>query len=461
MDGEAGNVEFGEKPENISNELKQWVDYAKAHKDVWVKCTDRGDITPTIIVERDGEVQAIISATQVDKHQGLNIAALSQIGFDPDHMTILLDAHIGRGTAKEGQTAEEAHEEFKKKYPKGMQAACDEEGACDLGDIADCLICHRIDRAGNIEMVTLPYAYHGKDGPPFRWLNENDFKEGIFKASKDGDGGKVLTGLIPDALREIMSKKSVLEDIPMLKELTKNMDFTPERARFHTARAIMYILAGQGCLIKDYITPLHMEWIDYKPKAVSFIEKAISKGMFPREARQPMLDVVEAHLGKKTFQDAFGELLKDHAYWLPVEMRGEEDRFAFMFESMVMSPHLPGQEPDFFSEKKSSGVPKRVRVWNGDQTEYLGEGNYVGEATVYFIRMPDGSIQSNHEAEIEPDPANVPDGCSVVSSEGNPKFILDSGDTVYGCQVWWEPVEETPKQTKHKEFGGWNKPKPK
>lgn len=449
------NENQGRVEPEASDAIKQWIDYARSHKAIAVECTDRGDITPTVIIERDGQIQAIIAAPQVDKHQGLKIAALSQVGFDPDYLTILLDAHIHKGSFKEGQTPEEAAEEYHKKYPKGLQAACDEEGACDLGEIADCLICHRIDRAGNIEMVTLPYAYHGKDGPPFRWLSDEKYKESVFAAN--AEEGKVLTGLIPDALREIMSRKSITEEIPALKKIAEDMEFTPERARFHTARAIMYILAGNGCLIKDFITPLHMDWIDYMPKAISFVEKAVSKGMFPREAKEPLLNVVKEHLGKKTFQDELSALLKDHSYWLPNEMRGEEDRFAFMFESIVMSPDLPGSSPDdFFGDNKD--IPKRVRVWNGDQTEYLGEGDYAGQATVYFIRMPDGSIRSNHNAEVEPDPDSVPEGCSVICSEDNPKFVLDSGDTVYGCQVWWEPVEEE-KTKQHKEFGGWNKAK--
>lgn len=69
-------------------------------------------------------------------------------------------------------------------------------------------------------------------------------------------------------------------------------------------------------------------------------------------------------------------------------------------------------------------------------------GRYVGDVTVYFIAMPDGSLRSNHNAE-EPPPENIiPKGTRVVKSESNPKIILDSGDTVYGCQVWWSPVDD-------------------
>jgi len=296
----------------------------------------------------------------------------------------------------------------------------------------------------------LPYAYHGKDGPEFKWLDsEKGFPP---QMSSTKEGGEII-GLIPDALREIMAKKKIIDEIPGLKEIAERLEFTEERARYHTARAVMYMLAGKGCIIKDYVTPTHLEWIDFLPKAKDFLTSMMKKGMFPREAEAPLWEVIETHLGKKSFQDEFANCLKENSYWLPREMRGEEDRFAFFFESACMSPNFPDM-----GDEDSKKMPKRVRVWNGDQTQYLGEGDYAGKATVYFIRMEDGSIQSNHDAEIEPDADMVPDGASVICSEDNPKFVLDSGDTVYGCQVWWEPVEDAPKK-QHKEFGGWNKAK--
>jgi hypothetical protein len=84
----------------------------------------------------------------------------------------------------------------------------------------------------------------------------------------------------------------------------------------------------------------------------------------------------------------------------------------------------------------------RVRVWNGDQSEYLGEGNYLGEVTVYYIVMPDGSLRSCSNAEEQPPQEMIPPGATVQAAPGNPKIVLDSGEVVYGCQVWWEPAEK-------------------
>ena len=54
--------------------------------------------------------------------------------------------------------------------------------------------------------------------------------------------------------------------------------------------------------------------------------------------------------------------------------------------------------------------------------------------------MPDGNLQSLHNAEEEPPPDMVPEGAEVHCTEDNPKIRLDSGRVVYGCQVYWEPI---------------------
>ena len=77
----------------------------------------------------------------------------------------------------------------------------------------------------------------------------------------------------------------------------------------------------------------------------------------------------------------------------------------------------------------------RVLVWSGDGQTYLGEGNYDEDVTVYFFEI-DGGISSNRNAEEKPE--DLPEE-KIIKFDGNPKIVLDSGDIVYGCQVWWEP----------------------
>jgi hypothetical protein len=83
--------------------------------------------------------------------------------------------------------------------------------------------------------------------------------------------------------------------------------------------------------------------------------------------------------------------------------------------------------------------PYRVHVQNGDQSVDLGEGTYTHNATVYVYRTPTGELRSNHDATQLPPGIPLDD---VDKIPDNPVIQLDSGDVVYGCQVWWGPVED-------------------
>jgi hypothetical protein len=77
-----------------------------------------------------------------------------------------------------------------------------------------------------------------------------------------------------------------------------------------------------------------------------------------------------------------------------------------------------------------------VEIFDGSGKKPLGTGVYLGTATVYAVRTPKGLV-SMPNAEDRPDASMVPPGCSVATIENNPKFRLQDGRIVYGCQVWW------------------------
>ena len=90
------------------------------------------------------------------------------------------------------------------------------------------------------------------------------------------------------------------------------------------------------------------------------------------------------------------------------------------------------------SAKSNAG--KKVLVRDGSGQKILGYGKYVGSTKVWVLQMPDGSLRSAPNAEAMPQ--NVPPGAKLYQTDNNPKIILDDGRVVYGCQVWWEPVDE-------------------
>lgn len=90
--------------------------------------------------------------------------------------------------------------------------------------------------------------------------------------------------------------------------------------------------------------------------------------------------------------------------------------------------------------------PCRVRVHNGDGSKLLGMGTYEKNVEVYFVHKKDGYIQSLHNAEKKPTDEELAEllkeGDELICSPDNPRIKLDNGDVVYGCQVWWEVVNE-------------------
>ena len=90
---------------------------------------------------------------------------------------------------------------------------------------------------------------------------------------------------------------------------------------------------------------------------------------------------------------------------------------------------------------------KRISAISGDGKENLGKGWYVGNVNVYSFR--DFSTMSLHtlsNAEQRPSDqlieAQSALGRELDILENNPKLVMDNGEVYYGCQVWWEEIDE-------------------
>lgn len=433
LDPEKKRVAFGEDSDHpvITDDLKKWVEYAKKQKTMKFELGESLDLNPTIIIERDEKVLAIISSDDCDKEKGLAISALCQIGFDPDYITLLLDANLMSMEKTADKTPEQAEKEFKEIVGKKSLQKLVEEGKREEKGIVECVVCHRISRTGDITMASL--AYSSENGK-ITWLEDKT----SFVLDKNDKDTK-LTGYLPESLREIMTQPRLEDKVPEFLKINQKMNYSVERGRFYIARVVMHILAQKGCLVKDFLSPAHLDWINYKEKAELLLKYLSESGVVPDEAIPYMQEVCNQFLGKKSFQDEMIELLEENSYWLPQEFQEDIDQFVYMFEKESMAPIVPSMG-DF--EKI-----KRVEVWNGDRSAFLGKGMLVGQVTVYFLRMDDGSIQSLENAEEEPE--YVPYGASLEKSENNPKIVLDNGKVVYGCQVWFK--EDVPKKEEKNE----------
>lgn len=226
-------------PCNLALDQK-WLEQAKSQKQAWVHATDQGDVPPTVLIEKDGIHLCTVIAEQVDKHLGLHAARLLKKAFDPDFMTIMLDAHM---TLTDGKSKEE-QKRLVEKYvgkPGSMQKACDEEGACSLGEITDCINVVRIDRKANIAFGVVSYDYHGK-GTTLKWTDYGSIMD------EATEGKPMVSGLIPDTLREIMLNEKPLweePDLPDFMNMGDEEGISGEEKFHRIGRAILSVLIQQ------------------------------------------------------------------------------------------------------------------------------------------------------------------------------------------------------------------------
>lgn len=145
-----------------------------------------------------------------------------------------------------------------------------------------------------------------------------------------------------------------------------------------------------------------------------------------------LMDAIHAeYASEPEFHQAVVAILAEHKDSL-LEKGVDHEHLAYAIEAQLLKK----------SVKKEYKIGMRCRVFDGSGEIPLGEGVYEGNAKVYFMVLADGSLQSLQNAEVEPPADEIPEGAEVVCSEDNPKIRLDDGQVVYGCQVWWEIIEE-------------------
>lgn len=418
---------------------KNWIDFAKDQKAFFVKNTKRGDVPPTVIAERDGEVFAVVVGSEVDRDLALKASNMLRRG-GADALIIILDAHVRRVDSEKG-------DEFLKNYKHGdMQRAC-EEGACELGLISDCLVCQRIDAEGKMTLKILTYSYHGQ-GTEFKWT------PGV---SDDYPEGAEFDGYIVENLRKIMKEPTFVDDKELMKKAKEAGFYDEDKMFYYTARSVFHLLSIDGYYLFDLLSGRHPKWCKAEEKAEELIKILVDKDVLPKISLVSLARVIPDHIGKPSFNVEFAKILVKYKDKFAKE-HAEIPANAESFANFVHQQAFTFEEPK--APRPSRGKPPfKVKVWNGDQSEFLGEGTYVGDVTVYFIQNEDGNgIRSGSNAEQRPE--GVPED-QIIEAPNNPKIVLDSGRTVYGCQVWWEPADSPSEASPKTEHPAWPGPKNK
>ncbi len=215
------------------DDLSAWTQVVKAQKVSWMEhCKSQPDMNPTVVVEREGKVRAVVVADQLDKEKGLYIAFMCRRGFAADALTLICDAHVAK--------AEKSEDMNKWMKPGSMQKACDEQGACKTREITDCLTCTRIHQ-DKMQYLTLPYFYDEKYANSFHWLDDETI------IMDESDSEVKLEGYIPNSLKKIM-KEPPLVEMPELMNAAKalGLNLEKEKQLYHSGRAISRFLEEQG-----------------------------------------------------------------------------------------------------------------------------------------------------------------------------------------------------------------------
>lgn len=292
--------------------FQMWVDLAKHHKQMWLEIMQTGDMNPTVVGLRDGKPQLLVIAPQLDKHQGLQAINIMRKGMGIDEVMMITDGHTILTEGKSEEECKRLYEKYVGK-PGSMQAACDEEGACDLGEIADTLCVHYLDKDERFSMASYPYFYHGKDDDgkeyvPFKWL-ETDIQE-MMRSKVDMELEEraasaksqeeladqipeedkkepMVGGLVPTSMVQIMRQPSMCDDenvkqVAASLGLDINSEEGREKALFHTGVVIRRLLDEQGFLC--------MECLSYNGSYEDFVEQMAEKYKACKRAYDQKMD---------------------------------------------------------------------------------------------------------------------------------------------------------------------------
>ncbi len=204
---------------------------ARHHKQTWVAVTNRGDMPPTVIGIKDGKPLILVICPQIDKALAFDALYKLRFSLAIDEACVIFDSHMLLTKGKSQEEVMRLNEKYAGK-PGSMQDACDEEGACGLKEISDCLMIFSINKEFKFNVSNFAYDYHGKDaGSEFTWTPEHDtgmtvaeyrdyhIQEALNEAEKsseaeseDNSEKQYLCGAIPANVFNIMKSPTIFED---------------------------------------------------------------------------------------------------------------------------------------------------------------------------------------------------------------------------------------------------------
>ena len=287
------------KGDAMSLYMQNAIQFLKEQKEQFAKNDQCRELPPHLIVENKSGPAAIVIAPSLDKDLALKAAAMCSIGFSPVSMTIAFDALMSN--------AEESDEK------------------------QDCIICHSIDKEGDMKMSVLPYTSVDSQ---VMWQEEHFF------SPKDSDD-ESISGDIPAALLDVMrtSNEEFMQDVK--KEFGKE-GMSEEEQNFHCGRAIISLLIGMGFKIVDLFSYKHPEWTQAKDKGIALVKEMVAMKKIDPAYQQKLEETIASCIGKPAFLEKFEHYLTEAKCECPKGSSLIE--FVENFQQTCMQPLALGNE---------------------------------------------------------------------------------------------------------------------
>ena len=207
-----------------------WLVQLKNMKEKAVALTTSGDLPPTVIAARGGDLLAVVIAPAVQRDLGFTAAQILRCGLNPDSLIIAFD--VFKKTLKDNEENLEPGE-LQRRFEAGES-------------IGQEIIAFHVVRDGLVTCWKLSYRYRGKSGPPFGWVD-------CEKMASD-----TVSGYVPMVLRRIMADSDGLagQTIDRMAAWALDLGLTdPRRIDFHRSRGCLQAMEKLGFVVLDLLDP--------------------------------------------------------------------------------------------------------------------------------------------------------------------------------------------------------------
>ena len=214
----------------LSQQLISWI---KDRKTWWMATQSEGDMYPIVIGLTNGKPVIVATSPEQGKEHGLYAASLVMSAFMPEIVVVIADAHID---------SVRSLSEFDKRYPRGMQDACDDNYACETSSLSDCMLANIIAQEYT-GVITMPYKYHDKSKRRVTWTDDR-----IHNSLIDGS---LLQGAMAEDLRDSLIQAPLHNSLMRMVARSLRLDPNSPRFRQHTQQAAKSTLSDQGFTIEQ------------------------------------------------------------------------------------------------------------------------------------------------------------------------------------------------------------------